>query len=208
VTEERKLSDAIEDTTQRVIDILEELSTLLESLHPRRVISALTSRLASAMVNSQTLDLLVSVLLVQFLRALLDEYFDEKIGVYSKKELDKISIPQEIKNMIARELPGLEFGKHFDYDYIPKFDSLKEDMTVLSEIMQVFTQGKQEEYGRQIVECIGRATDKILEEIKEICTELFQTLLNRIREKKSFKVLEETIIEFIKKIHKKIKGWA
>ena len=189
---------------ENIIGTLEEVSNRSESLHPRRAISLLGSRLSLIMSSNRYFDLLNSVLLVQFLRNLFDEYFDQKIGILSMNELDKSSMSEEIKSMFKREFQGLTIRDHFDGDYILMFSDLKEDMTTLSQVTELIGG---EGYEKQIVECISRSTDKILEDLKENQLKLFQTVLNEVKKKRSLKALEGSIVECIKEMHIKIWGW-
>jgi len=114
----------------------------------------------------------------------------------SIEELDKVSMPEEIKNMIKREFQGLDF-RYFDFDYVLLFNRLKKDMTTLSEIVKLFG----EEFEKKVVECISRAVDRILEELREFQLRILQRALEEIKNKKSVKALEETILECVKEIY-------
>ncbi|WXG40450.1 MAG: hypothetical protein WED07_06485 [Candidatus Freyarchaeum deiterrae] len=199
------MNDATEILIERIKNVLEELSVPSEGSHPRFTVFVLGSNLTSIMNNFRCLDLLNSILLIQYVGKLFDEYFDRKIDILSKEELNKTSIPQEIKNMISREFGTLSFDDCFGPDYILNFSAIKANMTVINVLEEVF---RGEEYGKLIFGCISKAADKILEEINEICSELLQTLLNEVREKKTIKSLEETIKELVRNLHIKVKGWA
>jgi len=186
---------------ERLIAILEEVNTRSEGLHPRRTLSLLERRLSGTIAEYQVLDLLTSSLMVSVLRRLFGAYFDKKIGILSAKELDKSSIPEETKSMIKREFQDLRFEDYFDPDYILRLSKLKEDFSVFSEGLL----GDEEQ--TQIVASISRATDKILEELKEINSEFLLNTLNELKEKKSIEALENFIKEYVKETHAKIVGW-
>ena len=146
--------------------------------------------------------LLTSSLLVTFLRRLFDAYFDKKIDVLSAYELDKNSIPEEMKSMIKREFQDLRFEEYFDADYILRLSKVKEAFSVFSEGLI----GEEEE--AQIVDSISRATDKILKELKEINSEFLQGALTELKEKRSIEALENFIEEYVRETHRKIVGWS
>lgn len=187
---------------ERLIDILEEVNNRSKELHPRRAISLLEARLSRTITEYQALDLLTSSLRVSFLRRLLDAYFDQKIDILSADELDKSSIPEEMKSMIKREFQDLTFEGHFDIDYVLRLSELKEGFSVFSEELI----GEEEE--AQIIASISRATDTILEELKEINSEFLQNALKELKEKRSIEALEKFIKEYVKETHKKIWGWS
>lgn len=187
---------------ERLIAILEEVNTRSEELHPRRAISLLEVRLSRSMPEYRTSDLLTSSLMVSFLRRLFDAYFDQKIDILSADELDKSSIPEEMKSMIKREFQDLTFEGYFDIDYVLRLSKLKESFSVFSEELI----GEEEE--AQIIASISRATDTILEELKEINSEFLQNALNELKEKRSIEALEKFIKEYVKETHKKIRGWS
>ncbi|MHC1624106.1 MAG: hypothetical protein ACXQTR_05905 [Candidatus Methanospirareceae archaeon] len=187
---------------ERLIAIFEEVSARSEDFHPRRAISLLEARLSSVLFEYQTLDLLTSTLWVSFLRRLFDGYFDKKIDILGSDELDKSSIAEEMKSMIKREFQDLHFAEYFDADYILRLSKLKERFSVFSEGLI----GEEEQ--AQIIAAIGRATDKILEELKEIHSEFLQKALDELNEKRSINSLEKFIKEFVSETHRKIMGWS
>lgn len=187
---------------ERLIVILEEVKTRSEDLHPRRAISLLEGKLSGIIAEYQALDLVTPSLLVSFLKRLFDAYFDKRIDILSAKELDKSSIPEEMKSMTKREFQDLRFREYFDADYILRLSKLKEDFSVFSEGLL----GDEEQ--TQIVASISRATDTILEELKEINSEFLQNALNELKEKKSIEAFENFIKEYVKETHAKIIGWS
>ena len=188
----------------RLIETFEESSKRSEELHPRHVISLLERSLSSIISETHYFELLKSFLLIRFLGNLNDVYFDRKIDSVSKDELDNTSMPEEIKSMIGREISSLSLNRHFDDDYVLQFKTLKEDMTTLSEVIEVIGE---KVYEREIVFAINRATDKILEELKEINSKFFQIILEDLKEKKSIDVLEESIKGCVREMHTMVVGW-
>jgi hypothetical protein len=187
---------------ERLIGILEEANTHSEEVHPRRAISFVETILPRTITEYHALDLLTSSLLVTFLRRLFDAYFDKKIDILSADELDKSSIPDEMKSMIKREFQDLRFGEYYDADYILRLSKVKEAFSVFSEGLI----GEEEE--AQIVDSISRATDKILKELKEINSEFLQGALTELKEKRSIEALENFIEEYVRETHRKIFGWS
>lgn len=189
---------------ERLIELFEEISKRSEELHPKRVISLLEGRLSSIIFEFRYFELLNSLLLIRLLRGLNDRYFDGKIDSVSKDELDNASMPEEIKSMIIREIPSLSSSRHFDDDYVLHFKALKEYMTTLSEVIEVIGE---KSYEREIVFAINRATDKILEELKEINSKFFQAILEDLKEKRTVKVLEDSLKKCVREMHTKVFGW-
>ena len=193
-----------ENVIERLIEIFEEISKRSDELHPRRVISLLEGRLSSIIFEFRYFELLNSLVLIRLLRGLNDRYFDGKIDSVSKDELDNASMPEELKSMIGREIPSLSSSRHFDDDYVLHFKALKEYMTTLSEVIEVIGE---KSYEREIVFAINRATDKILEELKEINSQFFQTILEDLKEKRTVKVLEDSLKRCVREMHTKVFGW-
>jgi|GEM_PF-3576649 len=187
-----------------LIETFEEINKRSDELHPKRVLSLLEGRLSSIIFEFRYFDLLNSLLLIRFLKVLNDRYFDGKIDSGSKDELDNASIPEEVKSMIMREISSLSLDRHFDDDYVLLFKTFKEDMNTLSEVMEVFGE---KAYEREIVFAINRATDKILEELKEINSKFFQTILEDLKEKRSIVVLEDSIKGCVREMHTMVFGW-
>ncbi len=75
---------------------------------------------------------------------------------------------------------------------------LKKGFSVFSEELI----GEEEE--AQIIASISKATDTILEELKEINSVFLRSALNELKEKKSIEALEKFIKEYVKETHKKI----
>jgi hypothetical protein len=193
-----------ENVIERLIEIFEEISKRSDELHPRRVISLLEGRLSSIIFEFRYFELLNSLVLIRLLRGLNDRYFDGKIDSVSKDELDNASMPEELKSMIGREIPSLSSSRHFDDDYVLHFKALKEYMTTLSEVIEVIGE---KSYEREIVFAINRATDKILEELKEINSKFFQAILEDLKEKRTVKVLEDSLKRCVREMHTKVFGW-
>lgn len=189
---------------ERVIETFEEISKRSEELHPKRVISLLEGRLSSIIFEFRYFELLNSSLQIRLLSDLNNRYFDKKINSLSKDELDNTSLPEELKSMIGREIPSLSLSRHFDADYVLLFKALKEDMTTLSGVIEVIGE---KAYEREIVFAINRATDKILEELKEINSQFFQTILEDLKEKRTVKVLEDSLKRCVREMHTKVFGW-
>lgn len=188
----------------RVIETFEGISKRSEELHPKRVISLLEGKLSSIIFEFRYFELLNSSLQIRLLRDLNDRYFDKKINSLSKDELDNTSLPEELKSMIGREIPSLRLSRHFDADYVLLFKALKEDMTTLSGVIEVFGE---KAYEREIVFAISRATDKILKELKEINSKFFQTILEDLKEKRTVKVLEDSLKMCVRDMHTMVFGW-
>lgn len=94
--------------------------------------------------------------------------------------------------------------RYFDADYVLMLSKLKEDLNTTKELGGIIGG---EEYDKPIIECISRATDEILDDLKEIQLRFFQSVLNELNKSKSLKALEESVAENIKEVHTKIKGW-
>lgn len=189
---------------EKLIETFEEINKHSEELHPRRVISLLEGRLSSIISEFRYFELLNSLLLIGVLRSLNDRYFDGKIGSVSKDELNNTSMPEELKSMIMREIPSLSLSRHFDDDCILNFKILKKDMTTLSGVIEVIGE---KAYEREIVIAINRATNKILEELKEINSKFFQTILEDLKEKRTVEVLEGSLKRCVREMHTMVFGW-
>ena len=197
-------SDEEESLIRRLIEVFEEISKRSEESHPRRVMSLLEGKISSFTSDLRYFELLNSILLIRLLRGLYDRYFDGKIGSVSKEELNKTSMPEELKSMIMREISSLSLSRHFDDDYILHLKTLREDMTTLSEVMEAFGE---KAYEREIIFAINRATDKVLVELQEINSKFFQTILEELKEKRSVDVLEDSIKGCVKEMHTMTFGW-
>ncbi len=196
------------DRQQIIIDdlvlILKDVVANVKNMHPRRNIYYLEESLSHFVSDRRCYDLMQSALQISLLRHLMDEYFDNKIGTLASQELEKTSIPPEIKNMVKREFQSLNFDEHFDGDYVLQLDEFK-DMMSSSKIIENIGST---EYEIQIIESIERATDKIIQALEEMSIRIIKNSLNELEEKGTLEAFNNNLPEGVKEIYKEAHGWA
>jgi hypothetical protein len=136
---------------------------------------------------------------------LFDIYFDSNIEALTVEELKTSSVPEELQATLKRELRGL--SEYFDYDYILRFGDMKKEMTTFSGIIEATHDRSYEGVEEDIIGCICRAADKILEDLKEANSRFQRNALTALREKGSTEALKNSLRESVAEMHAEIFGW-
>lgn len=192
---------------ERLRGILDEVKARVQETHPRNAIMLLRNRLVPVQREFRCYELLDSILLTTHLRNLLDMYFEHKVVLVSIQEVDRGSIPAELKSTIRRELHGLNFDRHFDSDYVLHFDRLSEDLTSLSDTRSAITTEEHQSIRGEVFKCLNRAVNKVLEDTKGICLTFLESTSGDLEKGQGIKALEEGIRRVVQNVHSKVFGW-
>jgi hypothetical protein len=198
-------SSEIELVNEIISSVEKEKSRLDEGIiNGRQVINTLLSLSRNIAFRSKRFEATQSFLYFSLAATLLNTYFEQtlhKSVVEMLNKSDKYGIPAFIRNMFKREVYDLDVDNHFDDDYIPKLEKMKNDFTTLKEYSEV--DGAATKLISLLVDC----SEPIVREINIKLSRFCEEVINALKEKPSLNTFKEKVEEFIINLHREVHGW-
>jgi len=161
---------------------------------------------------SHSFDITLNVIRIGFAVSLLDNFFGKRVQKLAPKEIlsEKYDAPSSIKEMLALELSGLDTGKHFDGDYVLKFDKLKEDLTTCRNLKNADEISKTTILNKAtnaIFDVVTASSREVIEEINGKVGLFLNKTIQALETEPSLNRLEKEINTFLAGLHKELYGW-
>ena len=194
-----------EEIINQIISLLEERKSRLDSgvingILSIRELLLLLRDLAFYLKRFEITQVFVSLSLAP---KLLNTYFEQNIQISVLKAIDseKYNIPSDIKYMFRREVHSLNADDHFDSDYIPLLDKLKEDFTTFKEYSERY------DIAIKLISLINDCSESIIREINSKVSKFYEETISILKERPSLKTFREKVEEFVKILHREVYGW-
>jgi hypothetical protein len=132
---------------------------------------------------------------------LLNAYFEQKIRNSVLRAIDSkdYEIPSSIRSIFKREIHGLNADDHFDADYIPSLEKMKEDFTTLKYYGGDAT--------TKLISLIIDCSEPIIKEINQKVSKFYEETITVLKEKPSLQIFLDRTKEFFINLHREVYGW-
>lgn len=196
-----------------VVTILKMAKEELDSrvVNGRVTLSRIRSYFVRLAFMSRSYEITSSYVTLGLATTLLDTFLTNRLQKLAPKEIlsEKYDLPSSIREMLARELGGLA-TKHFDTDYVLKFDELKKDLTTFGNLENADEISKTtilNKVTNAIFGLVSVCSSEVVEEINAKVSLFLKETIRALENEPSFSRLEKEISLFVAGLHKEIYGW-
>jgi hypothetical protein len=192
-----------EQIVSQVASLLEKRKREVDSgiVNGTRSLYRLASDLSDLVPFSKRFEMTQMLINLNLSFKLLNIYFEQKIRNSVLRAIDSkdYDIPSSIRSSFKREIHGLDVDDHFDADYIPSLEKMKEDFTTLKDYG--------EDAATKLISLIIDCSEPIIKEINQKVSKFYEETITALKEKPSLQISLDRTKEFFINLHREIYGW-
>ena len=143
---------------------------------------------------------------------LLNRFFEKKLTELISQEIltDKYDLPFSLKETLSRELGNIDAAKHFDSDYVVRFEILEKDLTTIKNLKNIDEISKtsiNQNLVNTIFNVINDSSVEVIEEGNAKLKLFLEKTIQALEEDPSFNRLNKEVDAFAIALHNECYGW-